>query len=174
MSDVDNALYNAFGQRLISTIYTRANQYRVVLEHNTEHTPGLAALDSVRLTSKDGGIVPLSAIATVEERYTPLSINHRISSRPQPFPSTCRTVTRWARRWKPSVLLKSAQLPVRHSDPVPWQHAGVPCRAGQHRLADRRGGRGDVHRAWRAVRKLYPPNHHPLPCQRRAWGRCWH
>ena len=36
MADVDNALYNAFGQRLISTIYTQANQYRVVLEHNTE------------------------------------------------------------------------------------------------------------------------------------------
>ncbi|RDT06775.1 hypothetical protein DXF88_25420, partial [Enterobacter roggenkampii] len=57
MADVDNALYNAFGQRLISTIYTQANQYRVVLEHNTENTPGLAGLDSVRLTSKDGGIV---------------------------------------------------------------------------------------------------------------------
>lgn len=39
MADVDNALYNAFGQRLISTIYTQANQYRVVLEHNTENTP---------------------------------------------------------------------------------------------------------------------------------------
>ncbi|HCM9126160.1 TPA: multidrug transporter subunit MdtB [Enterobacter asburiae] len=83
MSDVDNALYNAFGQRLISTIYTQANQYRVVLEHNTDNTPGLAGLDSVRLTSKDGGIVPLSAIATVEERYTPLSINHL-----DQFPST--------------------------------------------------------------------------------------
>jgi multidrug efflux pump len=45
MADVDNALYNAFGQRLISTIYTQANQYRVVLEHNTENTPGLAGLD---------------------------------------------------------------------------------------------------------------------------------
>ncbi|CCK15119.1 Multidrug transporter MdtB [Cronobacter universalis NCTC 9529] len=43
MSDVDNALYNAFGQRLISTIYTQANQYRVVLEHNTAATPGLTA-----------------------------------------------------------------------------------------------------------------------------------
>lgn len=39
MADVDNALYNAFGQRLISTIYTQANQYRVVLEHNTASTP---------------------------------------------------------------------------------------------------------------------------------------
>ncbi|NRE98619.1 MdtB/MuxB family multidrug efflux RND transporter permease subunit, partial [Klebsiella variicola] len=76
MADVDNALYNAFGQRLISTIYTQANQYRVVLEQDTEAMPGLAALDNIRLTSSDGGIVPLTAIATVEQRFTPLSVNH--------------------------------------------------------------------------------------------------
>ena len=83
MADVDNALYNAFGQRLISTIYTQANQYRVVLEHDTTSTPGLAALDTVRLTGSDGGVVPLSAIAKVEQRFTPLSINHL-----DQFPST--------------------------------------------------------------------------------------
>ncbi|WP_308562475.1 MdtB/MuxB family multidrug efflux RND transporter permease subunit [uncultured Klebsiella sp.] len=76
MADVDNALYNAFGQRLISTIYTQANQYRVVLEHDTRTTPGLAALDNIRLTSSDGGIVPLKSIAGIEQRFTPLSINH--------------------------------------------------------------------------------------------------
>ncbi|SQC85775.1 multidrug transporter MdtB [Klebsiella pneumoniae] len=76
MADVDNALYNAFGQRLISTIYTQATQYRVVLEQDTEATPGLAALENIRLTSSDGGIVPLTAIATVEQRFTPLSVNH--------------------------------------------------------------------------------------------------
>ncbi|HBT6068024.1 TPA: MMPL family transporter, partial [Klebsiella pneumoniae] len=76
MADVDNALYNAFGQRLISTIYTQANQYRVVLEQDTEATPGLAALENILLTSSDGGIVPLTAIATVEQRFTPLSVNH--------------------------------------------------------------------------------------------------
>jgi multidrug efflux pump len=76
MADVDNALYNAFGQRLISTIYTQANQYRVVLEHDTQATPGLAALDNIRLTSNDGGIVPLKSIASVEQRFTPLSVNH--------------------------------------------------------------------------------------------------
>ena len=76
MADVDNALYNAFGQRLISTIYTQANQYRVVLEHDTQATPGLAALDNIRLTSSDGGIVPLTAIAKIEQRFAPLSINH--------------------------------------------------------------------------------------------------
>jgi multidrug efflux pump len=76
MADVDNALYNAFGQRLISTIYTQANQYRVVLEQNSDATPGLASLDGIRLTSSDGGSVPLSAIAQIEERHAALSINH--------------------------------------------------------------------------------------------------
>ncbi|QGU86987.1 MdtB/MuxB family multidrug efflux RND transporter permease subunit [Erwinia sorbitola] len=83
MADVDNALYNAFGQRLISTIYTQANQYRVVLEHDTAATPGLAALQSIRLNSTDGGSVPLSAIASVEQRHGALSINHL-----DQFPST--------------------------------------------------------------------------------------
>ncbi|MTD42671.1 MdtB/MuxB family multidrug efflux RND transporter permease subunit [Erwinia sp. CPCC 100877] len=83
MSDVDNALYNAFGQRLISTIYTQANQYRVVLGHDTSTTPGLAALDHIRLTGSDGGIVPLSAIARIEQRFGPLTINHL-----DQFPST--------------------------------------------------------------------------------------
>ncbi|KEY56666.1 MdtB/MuxB family multidrug efflux RND transporter permease subunit [Serratia sp. DD3] len=76
MSDVDNALYNAFGQRLISTIYTQANQYRVVLEHDVSSTPGLAALNDIRLTSSNGATVPLNSIAKIEERFGPLSINH--------------------------------------------------------------------------------------------------
>ena len=76
MADVDNALYNAFGQRLISTIYTQANQYRVVLEQDNRTTPGLAGLEGIRLTSADGGSVPLSAIASVEQRHSALSINH--------------------------------------------------------------------------------------------------
>lgn len=83
MADVDNALYNAFGQRLISTIYTQASQYRVVLENDTSATPGLSALDGIRLTSSDGGVVPLSAIAKVEQRHGALSINHL-----DQFPST--------------------------------------------------------------------------------------
>lgn len=83
MADVDNALYNAFGQRLISTIYTQASQYRVVLEHDTSTTPGLAALDAIRLQSSNGTIVPLSAIARVEQRHGALSINHL-----DQFPST--------------------------------------------------------------------------------------
>ena len=77
MADIDNALYNAFGQRLVSTIYTQANQYRVVLGQETTHTPGLAALDSVWLNGSDGNRVPLSSLARIEQRFGPLSINHQ-------------------------------------------------------------------------------------------------
>ncbi|MEA1065435.1 MdtB/MuxB family multidrug efflux RND transporter permease subunit [Erwinia sp. HR93] len=83
MADVDNALYNAFGQRLISTIYTQANQYRVVLEQDTRATPGLSALDNIRLTGSDGASVPLNAIAKIEQRFGPLTVNHL-----DQFPST--------------------------------------------------------------------------------------
>ncbi len=83
MADIDNALYNAFGQRLISTIYTQASQYRVVLENDTSSTPGLSALEGIRLTSSDGGVVPLNTLAKVEQRHGALSINHL-----DQFPST--------------------------------------------------------------------------------------
>ncbi|MHB8167295.1 MAG: efflux RND transporter permease subunit, partial [Sulfuricella sp.] len=73
---IDNALYNAFGQRLISTIFTQSNLYRVVLEVQPEFRKGLEALNGMYIVSPNGGQVPLSSIARVSERATPLAINH--------------------------------------------------------------------------------------------------
>jgi multidrug efflux pump len=73
---IDDALYDAFGQRLISTIYTQANQYRVVLEAAPRQQIGAEALTQIHVATTDGRQVPLSTIASVEERYTPLAINH--------------------------------------------------------------------------------------------------
>ncbi|MRT30751.1 MdtB/MuxB family multidrug efflux RND transporter permease subunit [Herbaspirillum sp. CAH-3] len=73
---IDNALYNAFGQRLISTIYTQSNLYRVVMEVKPEFQRGPEALDSIFLVTSAGGKVPLSSIATVTERTAPLVVNH--------------------------------------------------------------------------------------------------
>jgi multidrug efflux pump len=75
-SAIDAALYNAFGQRLISTIFTQASQYRVVLEVKPEFQRGLQALDNIYVSSSTGGQVPLSSIARVEERPAALAINH--------------------------------------------------------------------------------------------------
>jgi multidrug efflux pump len=73
---IDNALYNAFGQRLISTIFTQSNQYRVVLEADTQAASGLAAIESLYIPGTGGTQVPLSAVAKVEERRGLLAINH--------------------------------------------------------------------------------------------------
>ncbi|WP_245845818.1 multidrug efflux RND transporter permease subunit [Thiomonas delicata] len=76
MSAVDSALYNAFGQRLVSTIFTQSAQYRVVLGAGGQGGAGLAAFNSVYLASSSGQPVPLSSIARVEQRATPLAIDH--------------------------------------------------------------------------------------------------
>jgi multidrug efflux pump len=73
---IDNALYNAFGQRLISTIFTQSNQYRVVLEAAPEFQRGPQALLDLHVPSVDGAQIPMSAFAHVEERAAPLVINH--------------------------------------------------------------------------------------------------
>jgi multidrug efflux pump len=73
---VDNALYNAFGQRLISTIFTQSNQYRVVLEVQPDFQNGMDSLNDIYVTSTDGQQVRLSAVARVTEKGGPLSISH--------------------------------------------------------------------------------------------------
>ncbi len=73
---LDNALYNAFGQRLVSTIFTQSNLFRVVLEVAPPWQQGLAALDHLHLMSADGTAVPLSSLVHVEERHGLLAINH--------------------------------------------------------------------------------------------------
>jgi multidrug efflux pump len=73
---IDNALYNAFGQRLISTIFTQSNLYRVVLEVRPEFQQGMLALESIYVVSPGGSQVPLSSIARVTEKPTQLAINH--------------------------------------------------------------------------------------------------
>jgi multidrug efflux pump len=71
---VDDALYSAFGQRIISTIFTETNQYRVILESRpSDATPqGLA---DVQLQST-GGSTPLAAVATIKETTAPLQVRH--------------------------------------------------------------------------------------------------
>ncbi|MEJ2388231.1 MAG: efflux RND transporter permease subunit, partial [Chromatiaceae bacterium] len=73
---VDNALYDAFGQRLVSTIFTQANQYRVILEVDPELQRGLEAIDHIYVPSASGAQVPLASIARVEGRVGPLVISH--------------------------------------------------------------------------------------------------
>jgi multidrug efflux pump len=75
---VDNVLYDSFGQRIVSTIYSQSNQYRVILEADPSIQRSLAGLSELYLPSSTStnGQVPLSAIVKVNERPGPLQITH--------------------------------------------------------------------------------------------------
>ncbi|HEY2029537.1 MAG TPA: efflux RND transporter permease subunit [Myxococcales bacterium] len=76
-ASIDDTLYDAFGQRQISTIFTQLNQYRVILEVRPEDQQDAHALDRIYLKSQSGDQVPLSAIAHYEMGIAALSINHQ-------------------------------------------------------------------------------------------------
>ncbi|MGE1156431.1 MdtB/MuxB family multidrug efflux RND transporter permease subunit [Pseudomonas kitaguniensis] len=76
VSTITDALYDAFGQRQISTIYTQASQYRVVLQAQSGETLGPAALNQIHVKTTDGGQVRLSSLARVEQRQAQLAIAH--------------------------------------------------------------------------------------------------
>lgn len=80
---IDDVLYDAFGQRLISTIYTQSSQYRVVLEVAPEFRLSPQSLRSLYLPTRSGEVVPLLAIATPKMGQIPLSID-----RLDQFPAT--------------------------------------------------------------------------------------
>jgi multidrug efflux pump len=75
---IDNVLYDALGQRIVSTIFNQANQYRVVLVAKPESLPDLKSLGSLYLPTQTGtsGQVPLSAIADIKVTQSPLVISH--------------------------------------------------------------------------------------------------
>ncbi|AWH18319.1 multidrug transporter subunit MdtC [Stenotrophomonas sp. ZAC14D2_NAIMI4_7] len=73
---VADALYDAYGQRQISTIFTQASQYRVVLEADPSRQPGPDAISGLRVRNSDGQTVPLGAVARVELGPAALLRNH--------------------------------------------------------------------------------------------------
>jgi multidrug efflux pump len=74
---IDNALYDSYGQRIVSTIFTNSNQYRVILEADPALQTSLQSLSSIYLPSSVGSKpVPLSAMATIREETAPLQVTH--------------------------------------------------------------------------------------------------
>ena len=80
---IDDTLYDAFGQRQISTIFTQLNQYRVVLEVKPDFQQNPDKLKAIYIQGTSGGQVPLASIARIEESTGPLVISHQGQ-----FPST--------------------------------------------------------------------------------------
>ena len=73
---IDDTLYSAFGQRIVSTIFTQSSQERVILQADPALLTGLNGLNSIYLTTASGAQTPLSAVARIEQRTAPLRINH--------------------------------------------------------------------------------------------------
>jgi multidrug efflux pump subunit AcrB len=76
-SAIDDALYDAYGQRQVATMYTQLNQYRVVIEVPESLQRGPDALSHLYVHAQDGDLVPLSAMVKVVTMRTSLSVNHQ-------------------------------------------------------------------------------------------------
>ncbi|MDB4972140.1 MAG: Cobalt-zinc-cadmium resistance protein CzcA [Myxococcaceae bacterium] len=74
---VDDTLYDAFGQRIVSTIFTQLNQYRVILEVKPEFRDDPGTLSQIYVRSSTGDQIPLQAFARFERNEAPLSVNHQ-------------------------------------------------------------------------------------------------
>jgi multidrug efflux pump len=73
---VDDTLYDAFGQRQVSTLYTPLNQYHVVMEVAPQFWQSPAGLDAIRIRPPGAGEIPLSAVTRFEPTTAPLTVNH--------------------------------------------------------------------------------------------------
>ncbi|MEO5359398.1 MAG: multidrug efflux RND transporter permease subunit [Nitrospirota bacterium] len=74
---IDDTLYDAYGQRQISTIFTELNQYRVVISVNKKYKESVSGLNDIYIRAANGGQVPLSSIVSVSETTGPLVINRQ-------------------------------------------------------------------------------------------------
>jgi len=74
---VDDTLYDAFGQRQVSTMFTQVNQYRVVLEVKPDYRQSAAGLDSLYVRGANGGTVPLGTLTTATEKTAPVAISRQ-------------------------------------------------------------------------------------------------
>jgi hydrophobic/amphiphilic exporter-1 (mainly G- bacteria), HAE1 family len=75
-SQIESALYNAYGARQVSTIYTQNNQYWVIMELMPQYQRDLSALNMLYIHSSSGELVPLASLATITQSVGPLTVNH--------------------------------------------------------------------------------------------------
>jgi len=76
IADIRSALYSAFGERQVSTIYTSSDSYKVIMQVPAEDRADESAFGKIYVRSRNGKLVPLTGVATVEREVGPLSINH--------------------------------------------------------------------------------------------------
>ena len=155
---IDDTLYDAFGQRQVSTIFTQLNQYHVVLEVKPHFQQSPESLKDIYVRSATGAQVPLSTFTRFEPTTTALAVNHQGQ-----FPSVTLSFN-----LAPGVALGDAVTAIeaaerrdRAARQYPRQlsgdGAGLPILARERAAADPGRAGHRLHRARRAVRELHPP-----------------
>ena len=169
---IDNELYDAFGQRQISILFTQLNQYHLILETLPDFQKDPAMLNNIYVNSSSGGPVPLSAFTHFESGTAPLAIN-----RQGQFPSVTISFN-----LAPGAALGEATNAI---EKVQKELANAAQRAGNLSGSGRRvsgvveergvapscSGRRCLHRAGRPLRELHSSDHDSLDAAVR-WCRC--
>ena len=160
---IDNALYDAFGQRIVSTIYTQSNQYRVILELAPTLQQSLTGLEIalfaviVVIEQRPGPpdryrACQSACLATIDYAFRAISgdddlVQHRT-----------RLFARFRHHRHPTDGGPSrAAIEFHHR--VSRHRGGISVFLGQRSIPDHRRGGGDVYRAWRPLRELHPSDH---------------
>jgi multidrug efflux pump len=169
---IDNALYDAYGQRQIGLTYGVANQYRQVMEVTQPYLENEESLKNLYVRSQFGGLVPLSALTTVSRGNLPTSINHQGQ-----FPSVTLSFNLAPGKSLSDAVqaVQRAESEIRLPGSVQGGFTGT-AQAFQQSLSSQprahhpRAARG-LHRARGSLRELRPPPDHPLDPADRGRGR---
>ncbi len=160
---LDDALYDSFGQRQVSTIFTELNQYRVVLETQPDFQKQPEDLEQVRLMSDSGGAVPLGSFTSVQVSNVPLAVNHQgqfpvvtVSFNLAPNASLGEAV----RAVDKAAL--DVGLPQSIQTGLPGHGPGLPGLDGEHAVPAPRRDHHRLHPPRRALRELHPSGDDPL------------
>ena len=162
---IDDTLYDAFGQRQVSTIFTQLNQYRVVLEVDPSFQQGPEALAAhLRALGERRPRCRSASFTHVEHGDdAPLAVNHQGSSRRSRSRSTSRRASSLGEAVDAiDAAADELGLPPSIRGELPGHGAGVPGVARERAVPDPGGARHRLHRARRALRELHPPAHDPL------------
>ncbi len=160
---IDDTLYDAFGQRPVSTIFTQLNLYRVILEVSPEYQSNPNGLSQIYMRSATGEAVPLSAFVHFERTQTAVSIAHEGQ-----FPAVTLSfnLAPGAALGDAVQAIKDAVAgmgaPLGPARRLPGRRGRVRRLALDRAAAHPRRHRHRLHRARRALRELHPPHHHPL------------
>ena len=163
IADIRSALYSAFGERQVSTIYTSSDSYQVIMQAAAEDRSDESAFGKIYVRSKNGALVPLSSIRDASSATSARSsINHagQLQALTVSFNLAPGAALGDATSEDRAVQARTQHAGERHHQ-LRRRRRGVPVSQAQPDRADRRGAAGDLRAARRAVRKLHPPDHDP-------------